>query len=92
MSERLYPAVLLIGMPGVGKGTQGKLLGKIRGLFHLSTGEIFRALRDDTDDGRLVADCLHRGQLVPDDLTIEIWEHSLAAQIEAGHYRPAEQV
>lgn len=92
MSEPLFPAVLLFGMPGVGKGTQGKLLGKIRGLFHLSTGEIFRALADDTDDGRMVADCLRRGQLVPDDLTIAIWQHWLLTHIESGEYRPQEQV
>ena len=92
MTEKLYPAVLLIGMPGVGKGTQGKLLGRIQGLFHLSTGEILRSLRDDTDDGRLVGDCLLRGQLAPDELMLEIWQHWLAAEIEAGHYRPNEQV
>lgn len=92
MSKQLYPAVLLIGMPGVGKGTQGKLLGKIPELFHLSTGEILRSLRDDTDDGRLVTDCLRRGQLAPDELMLEIWQHWLAAEIEAGHYRPDEQV
>ncbi len=92
MSKQLYPAVLLIGMPGVGKGTQGKLLAKIQGLFHLSTGEILRSLRDDTADGRLVADCLRRGQLAPDELMLEIWQHWLAAEIEAGHYRPTEQL
>jgi len=75
MSDQLYPAVLLFGTPGVGKGTQGKLLGKIRGLFHLSTGDIFRSLNDGTDEYRLVVDCLRRGQLVPDDLTIAIWKH-----------------
>lgn len=92
MSEQPIQAVLLIGMPGVGKGTQGKLLGRIPGLFHLSTGEIFRALRDDTDDGRLVANCLSRGQLVPDALTIEIWTHWLNAQIQSQSFRPAEQL
>ena len=92
MSGRRFSTVLLFGMPGVGKGTQGKLLEKIRGVFHLSTGEIFRSLTDDTDDGRLVADCLRRGQLVPDDLTIEIWKHWLNAQIEAGHFRPDEHI
>ena len=92
MSKQLHPAVLLIGLPGAGKGTQGKLLGTIPGLFHLSTGEILRSLRDDTDDGRLVADSLCRGQLIPDELMLEIWEHWLAAEIEAGHYRPDEQV
>lgn len=92
MSKQLFPAVLLIGMPGVGKGTQGKLLATIPGLFHLSTGEILRSLRDDTDDGRLVADCLRRGQFIPDELMLEIWEHWLTAEIEAGHFRPDEQV
>lgn len=92
MSDRLYSAVLLLGMPGAGKGTQGKLLGKIRGIFHLSTGDIFRSLTDDSDDGRLVADCLRRGQLVPDDLTITVWKHWLDAHIESGDYRPAQQI
>lgn len=92
MSERRFPAVLLFGMPGVGKGTQGQLLAKIPGLFHLSTGAIFRSLADDTDDGRLVADCLQRGQLVPDDLTIEIWMHWLNAHIESRDFQPDRQV
>ncbi len=92
MSERRFPAVLLFGMPGVGKGTQGQLLGKIRGLFHLSTGAIFRALADDTDDGRLVADRLRHGQLVPDDLTIEVWTHWLNAHVESGKFQPDHQV
>lgn len=92
MSERRFQAVLLFGMPGVGKGTQGQLLGKIRGLFHLSTGAIFRSLADDTDDGRLVADRLRHGQLVPDDLTIEVWTHWLATHVEAGDFQPDHQV
>ena len=92
MSAQLFPAVLLFGMPGVGKGTQGKLLGKICGIFHLSTGEIFRGLAADTDDGRLVADCLKRGHLVPDELTIETWTHWLDARIQAQEFRPAEQL
>ncbi len=92
MSERRFQTVLLIGMPGVGKGTQGQLLGKIRGLFHLSTGAIFRSLADDTDDGRLVADRLRHGQLVPDDLTIEVWTDWLAAHVESGDFQPDHQV
>lgn len=92
MSDRRYSAVLLFGMPGSGKGTQGQLLGKVPGVFHLSTGAIFRSLTDGSDDGRLVADCLRRGQLVPDDLTIEIWKHWLDAHIEKGDFRPADQI
>jgi adenylate kinase len=92
MSVRRYSAVLLLGMPGSGKGTQGDLLGKIPGIFHLSTGAIFRSLADDSDDGRLVSSCLQQGQLVPDELTIEIWNHWIAAHIETGEFRPDDQI
>ena len=92
MSERRFQAVLLFGMPGVGKGTQGQLLGTIRGLFHLSTGAIFRSLADNIIEGRLVADRLRRGQLVPDDLTIEVWTHWLNAHVESGEFQPDHQV
>ena len=92
MSDQRYPAALLFGMPGVGKGTQGKLLEKIHGIFHLSTGEILRALPNDTDDGRLVADCLKRGQFVPDELMFETWKRWLADQIQSKNFRPTEQL
>lgn len=92
MSDQRFPAVLLFGMPGVGKGTQGKLLGEIRGIFHLSTGEILRSLPDDHEDGRLVADCLKRGQFIPDELMVEIWQHWLADQIQTQTFRPSEQL
>ena len=92
MSDRRYSAVLLFGMPGSGKGTQGQLLGKIQGVFHLSTGEIFRTLADDSDDGRLVSECIRHGRLVADDLTVEIWKHWLDAHIETGDFRPETQI
>ncbi|MFM9960194.1 MAG: adenylate kinase family protein [Planctomycetaceae bacterium] len=92
MSDRRYSAVLLFGMPGSGKGTQGQLLAKIQGIFHLSTGAIFRSLADDSDDGRLVANCIRHGHLVPDDLTIEIWKHWVAAHIETDAFRPDHQI
>lgn len=92
MSERLHFAVLLIGMPGVGKGTQGKLLAKHSWLVHVSTGELLRSLSDDSDVGRLVADCLGRGEFVPDELMLGIWDRWLAEQIRSGRYRPGEQL
>lgn len=92
MSDRRYSAVLLFGMPGSGKGTQGQLLAKIQGVFHLSTGEIFRSLADDSDDGRLVSECIRHGRLVADDLTIEIWKHWLNAHIETGDFHPESQI
>ena len=92
MLDRRCSAVLLFGMPGSGKGTQGQLLGKLQGIFHLSTGAIFRSLVDDSDDGRLVSECIRLGQLVADDLTIEIWQHWLNAHIESGDFHPEEQI
>ena len=92
MSDQRYSAVLLFGMPGSGKGTQGQLLGKLQGIYHLSTGAIFRSLVDDSDDGRLVSDCIRHGQLVADDLTIEIWKDWLDAHIETRDFRHEDQI
>ena len=48
-SPAKLPAVLMFGMPGVGKGTQGSLLGTMTGMFHVSTGAIFRNLDPASD-------------------------------------------
>lgn len=83
-----FPAILLFGMPGVGKGTQGTLLGSMAGMFHCSTGEIFRGLDPASEDGQEVARRIDKGELVPDELTIRIWRHWLEDQVVAGHYQP----
>lgn len=85
-----FPAILLFGMPGVGKGTQGGLLGTMNGMFHVSTGDIFRGLDPNSEDGREVARLIDRGELVPDDLTIRIWRRWMQDQVDAGKYRPDE--
>ena len=46
MADR-FKTVLLFGAPGAGKGTQGSLLEHIPGFFHMSTGDMFRALDKD---------------------------------------------
>ncbi|MBI1311849.1 AAA family ATPase [bacterium] len=85
-SQKL-PAILLFGMPGTGKGTQGQLLGTMAGLFHISTGEIFRGLDPSTEDGRVVRDLIDHGNLVPDDLAVRLWKQHVAAAIDAGELR-----
>ena len=65
------PSLLLFGMPGVGKGTQGALMGSMQGLVHVSTGEIFRGLDPASEDGQMVALYINKGELVPDELTGE---------------------
>ena len=65
--------IVLLGPPGAGKGTQAELLAKHLGLQHISTGEILREeVRQGTELGRAAKDYMDRGELVPDDLIIEI--------------------
>jgi adenylate kinase len=78
MSEkRTY--VVLLGVPGAGKGTQAKLLEQATGLPQISTGDIFRYnLKNQTELGRLAKCYMDQGDLVPDDVTIRMVEERLA--------------
>jgi adenylate kinase len=87
MADR-YNTVLLFGAPGVGKGTQGKLLGAIPGMRHLATGDIFRALDRQSDLGKKFLEYSTRGELVPDDLTIQVWHQHVRGLIRGGKYSP----
>jgi adenylate kinase len=88
-SSGRFPAILLFGMPGIGKGTQGGLLGSMQGMFHVSTGDIFRGLDPDSENGKEIARRIDKGELVPDELTIRIWRDWIEDQIEADRYCPA---
>lgn len=92
MSQKRFKSLLLFGPPGVGKGTQGRVLGTVPGLFHLSTGDVFRSLDVDSPDGREVSAIISRGELVPDDLTIRIWRKGLEGLIAMSRYKPHEDI
>ncbi len=63
--------IVLLGPPGVGKGTQAKILAQKTGLTHVSSGDLFREhLKNQTDLGRLAQSYMSKGELVPDDVTI----------------------
>ena len=65
--------LIIMGPPGVGKGTQAKALAQQNGWVQLSTGEVFRDhIRRQTDLGRRVKGNLERGEYVPDDVTIRM--------------------
>jgi adenylate kinase len=83
-----YRSILIFGAPGVGKGTQGKLLGCIPGFFHLSTGDMFRNLEPDSEMGRTFHAYSSRGELVPDEFTVELWRHYMRTLVEKRRYRP----
>ena len=88
MSQERYRTVLLFGAPGVGKGTQGKVLGLLPGFHHLSSGDLFRSLDKESPEAKEVASYISRGELVPDDLTIRICTNGLQNRIENGEYKP----
>jgi adenylate kinase len=61
--------ILLLGAPGVGKGTQAKELVKLWGIPQISTGDLLRGNRDrGTDLGKMAHEIMLRGELVPDSL------------------------
>ena len=65
--------VLLLGVQGAGKGTQAKRISSDYGLAHIATGEMLReAIADGSELGRRVQPILESGELVPDDLMIEL--------------------
>jgi len=77
--------LLVLGPPGAGKGTQSKRIAAEYGIAHLSTGEMFRAeMQAESDIGLRVAPILAAGDLVPDDLTIELLRKRLTSNGEGG--------
>jgi adenylate kinase len=65
--------LILFGSPGVGKGTQAKILSEKLQIPHISTGDILRqSVKDKTEAGKKAAEIMNRGELVPDDVMIEI--------------------
>ncbi len=84
-----YRSILLFGAPGVGKGTQGSLLGRIPGFVHMASGDIFRSLDPDSALGRKFHEYSSKGLLVPDGVTIDVWCEHVRRRIAGGTYRPA---
>ncbi len=92
MFDGRYPTILLFGAPGVGKGTQGMILGQIPGFYHLSCGDVFRSLNINSPEGREIYAFSSKGQLVPDELTVKIWKKSLMGHIAISRYRPPDEL
>lgn len=71
--------IVLFGPPGAGKGTQSERLIEQFGLVHLSTGDIFRAnIKGETELGLLAKTFIDKGQLVPDEVTINMLKAEVA--------------
>lgn len=71
--------LILIGPPGAGKGTQAKRLQELLGLAQLSTGDMLRAAKSSgTAMGQRVAEVMARGELVTDEIVIDLIEEQLS--------------
>ena len=71
--------LLLLGPQGSGKGTQAARISAEYGIPHVSTGDMFRAaLAADSELGRRIKPMYEAGELIPDDLTVELIEERLA--------------
>lgn len=71
--------IILLGPPGVGKGTQAEILAETTKLAHISSGDIFREnIKNQTDLGKLAKSFMDKGELVPDDVTISMIRDRLA--------------
>lgn len=65
--------IIMLGAPGAGKGTQAKLIADRYQIPHVSTGDIFRAnIKNGTELGKKAKTYMDAGQLVPDELTVDL--------------------
>jgi adenylate kinase len=96
MVNKKYKAILMFGPPGIGKGTQAKLLGEMHGFLHFSTGDMFRALKTDpnmrdTEIAKKIMETMNAGHLVSDSLTVELFFKTLEEYEKEGKFNPESQ-
>lgn len=79
--------IVLIGAPGAGKGTQARLLEERKGIPQISTGDMFRALKNaDTPLAREVQEIMAAGMLISDELTYQIVKDRTSRDDTQGSY------
>ena len=92
MSDDKQPAkfrtFLILGAPGSGKGTQGKVLGSIPRFHHLACGDVFRSLDTRTALGQKFVEFSSRGELVPDDVTVQLWRANIKQRVDSHQFKP----
>ena len=86
-----FRTILVFGPPGSGKGTLSKFLSTAGNHFHLSSGDVFRGLDPDSPTGKLYHSYASKGNLVPDEVTIEVWRQYMKGLISTNRYFPTKQ-
>ncbi|MEM7175495.1 MAG: nucleoside monophosphate kinase [Chlamydiota bacterium] len=90
--EGKLSVILIFGAPGSGKGTQGKFISYIGNHYHLSSGDIFRGLSPKSTAGKLYHQYASKGELVPDETTVEICRQYIIGLIATNRYFPEKQL
>jgi adenylate kinase len=88
----IYKAILLFGAPGSGKGTQGKILGAIPGFYHSACGDVFRSLDLQSEMGRTFWQFSSRGELVPDEFTVQLWRNYIKGMEMVNQFHPETEI
>lgn len=83
-----YRTYLFFGAPGSGKGTQGSVLGAVPGFFHCACGDVFRSIDTRTPLGKAFLEYSSKGQLVPDEITVELWRVRIEQQVDSHIFKP----
>ena len=83
-----YRTYLIFGAPGSGKGTQGRTLGTIPSFFHCACGDVFRSIDTRTSLGKAFLEFSSKGQLVPDEMTVELWRVSIERCVDSQQFQP----
>lgn len=83
-----YQTFLFFGAPGSGKGTQGAILGRIPRFNHFACGDVFRSLDTRTPLGQAFVEYSSKGQLVPDELTVQLWEANIRSRADSHLFKP----
>ena len=79
--------IIIMGLPGAGKGTQAAKIIKKYSIPHISTGDMFRlAIKNDTDLGRQAKAFMDQGELVPDEVTVGIVRERLSQSDAKGGF------
>lgn len=87
-----FRSVLIFGPPGSGKGTLGRALSSSGNHFHLSSGDIFRGLSPESPAGELYHRYASKGHLLPDEVTLLIWDHYVHGLVATNRYFPSQQL
>ncbi len=82
-----YTNIVLLGKPGVGKGTQGQLLAKKHNLVYISTGKLLRKeITNDTEIGKIVEPYMEKGEIVPDEIPIKLIANQIKENPDANGF------